>query len=59
MVIKEQFQVDVIRFEVDGINMIGNNRTGSLIGLTDEGRKLIEDINSVGEGEVSQATEPK
>jgi radical SAM protein with 4Fe4S-binding SPASM domain len=58
MVIKERFQVDVVRFEVDGIKMIGNNRTGSLIGLTEEGSKMIDDIYSDGEAEITETTEP-
>lgn len=58
MVIKERFQVDVVRFEVDGIKMIGNNRTGSLIGLTEEGSKMIDDIYSDGEAEITETTVP-
>lgn len=57
MVIKEKFHDDVVRFEVDGINMIGNNRNGSLIGLNNEGNKLVENIYNIGEFEVSQETE--
>lgn len=54
MIVKEQFHGDVVRFKIDGINMIGNNRTGSLIGLNDEGNKFINEIYNSGEAVVSQ-----
>lgn len=56
MVVNEQFQEDVVQFAVDGIEMIGNNRTGSLIGLSAEGRQLVEDIRESGSAEISQET---
>lgn len=57
MIIKEKFHVDVVKFEVDGINMIGNNQTGSLIGLNADGNKFVENIYNFGEGELSKETE--
>ncbi len=41
MKLEERFHEDVIQFEVEKIAMIGNNRTGNLIGLTEEGKKAV------------------
>lgn len=57
MVVKERFHVDVVKFEVDGVSMIGNNRTGTLIGLNEDGKKFVEEIYDLEEVEVSKEVE--
>lgn len=54
MKVKEQFQDDIIQFEVEGIWMIGNNCTGSLIDLSEDGKKMVEDIMEKGRRTVFQ-----
>lgn len=55
---KEKFHSDVIRFEIDGIRMIGNNRTGSLIGLDDNGSKFVQEIMDGKNPEVAENIQP-
>ena len=57
MVVKEKFHIDVVKFEVDGISMIGNNRTGALIGLNEDGKKFVEKIYDLNEVEVPKGLE--
>ncbi|MBE5841271.1 MAG: radical SAM protein [Butyrivibrio sp.] len=44
MAVLEKFHSDVVNFQIDGIRMIGNNRTGSIIGLDDNGTNFVENI---------------
>lgn len=44
MVVSEKFHSDVVKFQIDGIKMIGNNRSGAIIGLDENGSKFVEGI---------------
>lgn len=50
----KKFQEDTIHFTVEGVELIGNGRTGTIIGLDEEGKKFIEKI---GETEGSYSIE--
>jgi len=53
MVVFEKFHSDVVNFQIDGIQMIGNNRTGSIIGLDEKGTKFVEKISRGEEVDIS------
>lgn len=58
MKVTEHFHSDVASFEVEGISMVGNNRTGSLIGLTNAGKTFVDSILQAGTAEVSEELHP-
>lgn len=58
MNVKERFHSDIIRFGVDGISMIGNNRTGALIGLDNDGAAFVGEIFNNNSPLVSVNVEP-
>ena len=58
MTVSERFHSDVIRFAIDGIEMIGNNRTGSLIGLDNNGVAFVSEILADKSPEITEGLEP-
>jgi len=58
MVVSERFHSDVVRFQIDGIRMIGNNRTGALVGLDENGVVFTQEIENDKFPEVTESMMP-